>query len=224
MFTPGEPVRRVANQLDEQGVPWEVVPNFVPDSLLSRRATVPRDPALPEGDYLFYAGDLSEQKGVDTVLAAYATLDPATRPALVLVGRPAMDLSSLPDGAVVHEKWEHERVLSGFGHALAAVLPSRWPDPCPTTVLEAMALGAPLVTTHMGGIADMVVDGESALVVPAGDVAATAAALARMVAEPSLRERLSAQASVEVRRYLQSAVAAQLEGIYTRLSSARGPS
>ena len=126
---------------------------------------------LPEGDYLFYAGDLSEQKGVDTVLAAYATLDPATRPALVLVGRTAMDLSSLPEGAVVHEKWEHERVLSGFGHALAAVLPSRWPDPCPTTVLEAMALGAPLVTTHMGGIADMVVDGESALVVPPGDVA-----------------------------------------------------
>ena len=178
-----------ANQLDEQGVPWEVVPNFVPDSLLSAR-DLPRDPALPEGDYLFYAGDLSEQKGVDTVLAAYATLDPATRPALVLVGRTAMDLSSLPDGAVVHEKWEHERVLSGFGHALAAVLPSRWPDPCPTTVLEAMALGAPLVTTHMGGIADMVVDGESALVVPPGDVAATAAALTRMIADPELRARL----------------------------------
>ena len=48
---------------------------------------------------------------------------------------------------------------------------AEWPDPCPTTVLEAMALGAPLVTTHMGGIADMVVDGESALVVPPGDVA-----------------------------------------------------
>ena len=169
----------------------------MPDSLLSAR-DLPRDPVLPEGDYLFYAGDLSEQKGVGTVLAAYATLDPATRPALVLVGRTAMDLSSLPEGAVVHEKWEHERVLSGFGHALAAVLPSRWPDPCPTTVLEAMALGAPLVTTHMGGIADMVVDRESALVVPPGDVAATAAALTRMVADPELRARLSAQASVEV--------------------------
>jgi glycosyltransferase involved in cell wall biosynthesis len=131
-----------------------------------------------------------------------------------------MDLSSLPAGAVVHEKWEHARVLSGFDHALAAVLPSRWPDPCPTTVLEAMALGAPLVTTHMGGIADMVTDGESALVVPPGDVAATAAALVRVVTDPALRERLSAQASVEVRRYVQSAVAAQLEGIYERLVTA----
>jgi glycosyltransferase involved in cell wall biosynthesis len=222
LFTPVSRFVGQANQLDEQGVPWEVVPNFVPDTLLSAR-DLPRDPALPHGDYLFYAGDLSEQKGVDTVLAAYATLDPATRPALVLVGRSAMDLSGLPDGAVVHEKWDHERVLSGFGHALSAVLPSRWPDPCPTTVLEAMALGAPLVTTHMGGIADMVTDGESALVVPPGDVAATAAALTRVGAEPALREQLSAQASVEVRRYLQSTVARQLEGIYGRLVSGVAP-
>ena len=113
-------------------------------------------------------------------------------------------------------------MLSGFGHALAAVLPSRWPDPCPTTVLEAMALGAPLVTTHMGGIADMVADGESALVVPPGDVPATAAALTRIVADPELRARLSAQASVEVGRYLQSAVAAQLEGIYEAAGRVRG--
>lgn len=216
LFTPVSRFVGQGNRLDEQGVPWEVVPNFVPDSLLSARG-LPRDPALPRDDYLFFAGDLSEQKGVDTVLAAYATLDPVTRPALVLVGRPAMDLSSLPAGAVVHERWEHARVLSGFGHALAAVLPSRWPDPCPTTVLEAMALGAPLVTTHMGGIADMVVDGESALVVPPGDAAATASALTRVVADPSLRERLSSHATVEVRRYLQSAVAAQLEGIYAGL-------
>ena len=221
LFTPVSRFVAVANQLDGQGVPWEVVPNFVPDSLLPAR-DLPRDPALPEDGYLFYAGDLSEQKGVGTVLAAYATLDPDTRPALVLVGRADMDLSSLPEGAVVHEKWEHERVLSGFGHALAAVLPSQWPDPCPTTVLEAMALGAPLVTTHMGGIADMVADGESALVVAPGDVSATAAALTRVIAEPELRVRLAAQASVEVRRYRQSVVAAQLEGIYEGLVASGG--
>lgn len=221
LFTPVSRFVGQANQLDQQGVPWQVVPNFVPDSLLSAR-DLPRDPALPKDNYLFFAGDLSEQKGVDTVLAAYATLDPATRPALVLVGRSAMDLSALPDGAVAHEKWDHERVLSGFGHALAAVLPSRWPDPCPTTVLEAMALGAPLVTTRMGGIADMVTDGRSALVVPPGDVAATGAALTRVVGDPSLREEFSAQASVEVRRYLQGTVARQLEEIYGRLVSGVG--
>ncbi len=218
VFTPVSTFVGRANQLTEQGVRWQVVPNFVPDSLLSL-SDVARDPALPSGDYLFFAGDLSEQKGVGTLLAAYARLDLATRPELLLVGRPAMDLSSLPGGARVEEKWDHERVVSGFAHARAAVLPSQWPDPCPTTVLEAMALEAPLVTTHMGGIADMVSDDESALVVPPGDVAATAAALARITTDDALGPRLAAQARGEVRRYLQSRVAADFEEIYVSLGS-----
>ena len=83
-----------------------------------------------------------------------------------------------------------------------------------------MAVGAPLVTTHMGGIADMVTDGESALVVRPKDVAGTAEALHRISTEPGLGARLAVQASVEVRRYLQSAVAEQVEGIYTDLVTA----
>jgi glycosyltransferase involved in cell wall biosynthesis len=216
VFAPVSTYVGLANQLPEQGVRWQVVPNFVPDSLLSM-GSVPRDPALPVGDYLFFAGDISDQKGVDTLLSAYATLDPVSRLPLVLVGRPAMDLSALPEGVRVEEKWEHDRVVSGFAHARAAVLPSRWPDPCPTTVLEAMALGAPLVTTHMGGIADMVTDGDSALVVPPGDEAATAAALTRITSEPGLGERLATRARVEVKRYLQSRVAADFEEIYASL-------
>jgi glycosyltransferase involved in cell wall biosynthesis len=216
VFTPVSTFVGEANELTEQGVRWQVVPNFVPDSLLSL-GSVQRDPALPAGDYLFFAGDLSEQKGVGTLLKAYARLDPATRPELLLVGRAAMDLSSLPPGARAEEKWDHDRIVSGFAHASAAVLPSQWPDPCPTTVLEAMALGAPLVTTHMGGIADMVVDGESALVVPSGDVAATVVALDRILTEAGLGARLAVQARTEVRRYLQSRVASDFELVYASL-------
>jgi glycosyltransferase involved in cell wall biosynthesis len=221
LFTPVSTFVGHANQLDEQGVPWQVVPNFVPDSLASMQA-VPRDPELPDGDYFFFAGDLSDQKGVATALAAYERLDPSSRPSFMLVGNEAMDLSSLPEGVRIGRSWDHDRVLSGFHHALAAVLPSKWPDPCPTTVLEAMALGAPLVTTHMGGIADMVVDGESALVVPPGDTDATAAALERMVNEPDLRERLAAAARTHLGRYRLSSVASQLERIYRDLQGRGG--
>ncbi len=217
VFTPVSTYVGEANQLDEQGVRWQVVPNFVPDALLTA-PPVPRDPGLPTGDYLFFAGDLSEQKGVGTLVSAYARLDPATRPELVMVGRPAMELSGLPEGARAEEKWDHERIVSGFTHARAAVLPSQWPDPCPTTVLEAMALGAPVVTTPMGGIADMVSDDDSALVVPPGDVAAATVALERVLGEDGLGQRLAAQARVEVQRYLQSRVAADFEAIYASLT------
>lgn len=216
VFTPVSRFVGEANRLDEQGARWQVVPNFVPDALTTL-PELPRDPALPVHDYLFFAGDLSEQKGVGTVLAAYARMDPTTRPDLMLVGRSAMQLPELPAGVRVEHGWDHDRVLSGFQHALAAVLPSEWPDPCPTTVLEAMAVGAPLVTTHQGGIADMVVHEESALVVAPGDVDELGAALSRITGDVGLRGRLASRASVEVRRYLQSRVAADLEGIYASL-------
>ena len=217
LFTPVSRSVADGSALDGMGLPWTRVPNFVPDELLSL-PVLPRDPALPEGPYLFFAGDLSREKGVHTLLAAYDALPQATRPALVMVGRPVdVDTSTLPAGVVVGEHWQHDRVLSGFQHALAAVLPSEWPDPCPTTVLEAMAVGAPLVTTHQGGIADMVTPGESALVVAPGSVADLAAALARVVDDPPLRAKLADGARQRVQGFLRSSVASQLTEIYTGL-------
>ena len=218
LFTPVSTFVGRANQLDEQGVEWRTVPNFVPDALTTR-ARSERDAALPQGDYLFFAGDLSDQKGVPTLLAAYQRLDSVSRPALMLVGNPSTPLGAVPGDVHFGDKWEHERVVSGFQHAVGAVLPSVWPDPCPTTVLEAMALGTPVVTTPMGGIADMVTDGESAVVVAAGDVDATEAALRRFLADPELRSRLVAGARDRVRPYLQSAVADTFTGIYEDLRS-----
>lgn len=204
----------------EDGSQVEVVPNFVPDELLTR-GPVARDPALPDRPYLFFAGDLTRQKGLATLLEARRRLDPATRPDLVCVGRPGEepDLLTTHEGVHVHHHWTHDRVVSGFRHALAAALPSEWPDPCPTTVLEAMALGTPLVTTHEGGIADMVTHDRSALVVAPRSPDALAAALGRLVAEPELRARLVSGAAHGVRPFTQGRVAEQLEGIYARLGS-----
>ena len=217
VFTPVSSYVAQANGLPVDGSTFEVVPNFVPDELLSRPVSA-RDPELPSTPYLFFAGDLSEQKGVSTLVRAWSRLPAEGRPELVLVGRPSMPLDDLPAGVHVHHHWDHDRVVSGFQHALAAALPSEWPDPCPTTVLEAMALGAPLVTTHLGGIADMVVDERSALVVPAGDATALGSALGRLVDDEALRTRLAAGAREDVQPFLQGRVAEQLERIYRRLA------
>ena len=75
----------------------------------------------------------------------------------------------------------------------------------------------------MGGIADMVTDGESALVVPPGDVAATAAAMSRLLSDAALGPRLAAQARVEVKRYLQSRVASDFEELYASLGVSGTP-
>lgn len=62
----------------------------------------------------------------------------------------------------------------------------------PNAVLEAMASGLPVVATRVSGHEDVVRDGVTGLLVPAGDVQALASALQRMVDDPGLRERMGA--------------------------------
>jgi glycosyltransferase involved in cell wall biosynthesis len=198
-----------------------VIPNFVLDSAL--RPLTPDtaqspagggSPILPEEQFLLFVGDLSREKGVRTLLRAYELLG-ADRPPLMLVGRRMPDTpTQLPDGAEVHLEWPHEDVLAAMRHCVAAVLPSVWPDPCPTTVLEAMASSCPVVTTSVGGITDMIVDGESGLLVAPADEEQLAAAMGRVLADSYLRARLGAGARTKVRAFTASAVAERLEGVY----------
>jgi glycosyltransferase involved in cell wall biosynthesis len=196
---------------------WEVVPNFVPDDL-AELAPRERDRALPTRPFLFFAGDLSAEKGILTILAAYNDLDTLERPPLLLVGRRTPDTPvDLPAGATIEHDWPHSRVLSAFQHCLAAVLPSEWPDPCPTTVLEALQMGAPLITTQQGGIADMVEAGKSAYVVAPGDVLALSAAMTTLIDDPSERTRLSREGRNAVGSFGCENVARRLGDIYAEV-------
>ena len=67
-------------------------------------------------------------------------------------------------------------------------------DGLPTTLLEAMALGTPCVSTDVTGIPEIVRDGETGLVVPQNDAVALAAALERLLGDPELRLGLAARA------------------------------
>ncbi len=65
---------------------------------------------------------------------------------------------------------------------------------------EAMAYGRPVVATAVGGLVDAVEDGETGLLVPAGDVAALRAAIERLLDDADLRHRLGANAGASARR------------------------
>jgi glycosyltransferase involved in cell wall biosynthesis len=153
-----------------------IIPNFVLDEFVlghpsdaaqSRTEDIP--PGLPKEEFLLFVGELSGDKGVPTLLRAYESLG-RKRPPLLLVGRRTPDTPThLPDGAQMCAEWAHAHVMSAFRRCLFAVLPSVCLDACPTTVLEAMASGRPVIATTTGGIVDMVADGENGLLVPPGD-------------------------------------------------------
>lgn len=202
-----------------------VIPNFVPDSAVVRPNADPAEevatgapPALPEADFLLFVGELSPRKGVPVLLRAYETLARHS-PSLMLVGRRTPDTpTQLPAGAEVHLDWPHEHVLAAFRRCLFAVLPSVVPDACPTAVLEAMAAGRPVIATSIGGIVDLIVDGESGLLVPPGNDRELAAAMDRVLADGGLRARLGEGALERVRAFTASAVAERLEAVYARVA------
>ena len=67
-------------------------------------------------------------------------------------------------------------------------------DPFPLALLEGMALARPIVASAVGGIPEMIVDGESGILVPPDDADALAQALVALLGDPGRRERLGAAA------------------------------
>lgn len=74
-------------------------------------------------------------------------------------------------------------------------------DNTPVSVIEACAMGLPVVATNVGGIADLLADGCDALLVPDGDDEAMAAAVIRLVREPGVASRLSLTARRHAERF-----------------------
>ena len=93
------------------------------------------------------------------------------------------------------------------------------------TLREAMALGVPVVGSAAGGNPELVVDGESGLLVPPRDVPATAAAVRRLLTDPALASNLAQAARARVEKGFSSEVRLdRIEALYSRLlsSKARG--
>ena len=109
-------------------------------------------------------------------------------------------------------------------YALADVLalPSH-SEGSPNVLLEAMASGLPVAATAVGGVPEIVSDGESALLVAPSDPNAMASALARLLKDEEFARRLASNArSLVAAHYTPDAYARSLTGLYREVWRARG--
>jgi glycosyltransferase involved in cell wall biosynthesis len=83
---------------------------------------------------------------------------------------------------------------------------SSFTEAFPMILLEAMALGLPVISTDVGGVREAVVDGETGLLVAPGDAGALANALRTLAADSALRERLGANALARHERFTLDAM------------------
>jgi glycosyltransferase involved in cell wall biosynthesis len=188
--------------------PAPPLPSFAPREVL--RAELGLD-----GRVLAFAGRLGPQKALGVTFDALASVpgvtlaiagdgpdrEPLERRAteLGLAGR-ARFLGSLP----------RDGVLRLFRAADAVVLSSAWEN-LPHTVLEALAVGSPVIATSVGGVPEVVRDGENGLLVAPNDPRALADAIGRLFADDDLRGRLADAAPASVAGHTEESVFARIE-------------
>jgi GalNAc-alpha-(1->4)-GalNAc-alpha-(1->3)-diNAcBac-PP-undecaprenol alpha-1,4-N-acetyl-D-galactosaminyltransferase len=180
-----------------------VIPNPIPTPSALRPS--PR----PGGDHLVVSiGRLSEEKGHDRLLEAFARAAdgrPGWRLVIAGEGPERGVLEALRDRLGLRARAELPGLVQDVGVLLARaelyVLASRR-EVFPMALCEAMAAGVPAVAMeYRPGVREIVHDGVDGVVVPGGDVAALAAALARLMDDEAERRRLGARAVQVVERY-----------------------
>ncbi len=195
--------------------------------------------ALGVGDapLLVFVGNFYRWHDVPAALEAYRTLL-ETRPELrlALVGdgaeRAAMEelarTLGVADRTVFTGRVPHQDVPKYFAAADVALAPYPEMDHAmwlsPLKVYEAMAGGAPVVTSSIGQLEKLVEDGRTGLLTPPGDVPALASAVERLLADPARRERIGRQAREHIvanhswRRYIE-----RLEAVLEAVADRRSP-
>ncbi|HEX5322176.1 MAG TPA: glycosyltransferase family 4 protein [Capsulimonadaceae bacterium] len=94
-------------------------------------------------------------------------------------------------------------------------VPSTWEEPCSAVIQQAMALAKPVVATRVGGNPEMVIDGQTGLLVARGDADALAGAIATLADDPELRNMYGGAGAERVRAlFTLQGMTARIEAIY----------
>lgn len=183
-----------------------------------------------------FVGHLIARKGLVPLIEAAARLVQVRRNLVfVVVGRrpaggspgPPAEFEALAERLGLGDRFRFVGFSADVRPAVAdfdvLALPS-FQEPFGRAVIEAMALGTPVVATRVGGIPEIITDGQTGLLVPPGDPAALASAIARLIDDRRLAETMADEAVRQVRdRFDARGVARRVEDVLVR-AAATAPS
>jgi glycosyltransferase involved in cell wall biosynthesis len=171
-------------------------------------------PQADRGSMILAVGRLVEKKGFDILARACAILrDQGIAFHCEIIGKGPQEAAlrsliaelNLSDHVQLAGPRPQDEIVAAYRRAALFVLPcvvgvdgNR--DGLPTVLLEAMAMHIPVVSTDLTGVPEIVEDGITGLLVPQNDPAALAAALARLLSDPALREQMGRAARAKAAR------------------------
>ncbi len=203
---------------------------YAPDPDTSVLTRLGIDPARPA---VAFVGRVTRQKGVPVLLRAAERLDPAAQLVLCAGQADTADLAAEVSGLVGHLRatrpgviWipgmlGKDDVIQILSHATVFACPSLY-EPLGIVNLEAMACGTAVVGSRVGGIPEVVADGETGLLVPPGDPVALAGALNALVTDPGRAAEMGRQGRARaVAEFSWVKIAGQTVGLYEEVAVGR---
>lgn len=211
------PVDQVGRDLADLGLALDV--ETLP-SWLGEREFVSRS-QCGDGEYALYVGRVTEDKGVLVAITAAAECGVPLRiaglgPGTAQAQKLAMELSAPVEFL---GRLDGQALVAARMGAAFAVVPSVWREVLPLAALESLAAGLPLLTSDRGGLPELT---EDALVSPAGDASALAAAMTSLFSDSGMRAAAGERALIRARdRFSEAAYLPRLADVYERAISAR---
>ncbi|MDP6528319.1 MAG: glycosyltransferase [Gemmatimonadota bacterium] len=177
------PSRFMAEKIHGAGYPRDriqVVPNGVDPSAFV--------PASAPGEGFLYAGRLSREKGLDTLLRAVSRSGVSLTIAGTGPEEDRLRASAAANGLDVHftGRLTRDDLVARMRASRAVVLPSEWYENGPVSVLEAFASGVGVIGADTGGIPEMVRPHKTGLLFPPGDSDALAESMSALESDPDL--------------------------------------
>jgi glycosyltransferase involved in cell wall biosynthesis len=172
--------------------------------------------SLPPGTFV-YVGRLTDQKALPIAIGALARV-PAARLVVIGDGPERGHLEDAARGEGVADRVQflgalsRDAALRYVAGARASLLSSAWEN-LPHSVVEALAVGTPVVSTSVGGVPEVVRDDENGLLVPPNDPAALGAAMTRVLEDDALWQRLAAAARPSVAAFGRDTIYGRLENL-----------
>lgn len=140
--------------------------------------------------YVLYLGRLSHEKGIATLLEAYQWHDICLPLKVGGTGPLAVLSEKAPANVEFLGFQSGDALRSLICKASVVVVPSEWYENCPMVVLEAMAYGKPVIGANIGGIPELVINGKTGLLYPAGNAALLAECIQQLAENSQLRAQM----------------------------------
>ena len=195
------------------GGDYEILFNGIELGDYSSLSTTPRENAI------FFIGRHEERKGLSILLEAVSKLPPDVRVWIASDGPQTAELKTrfASDSRI---EWlgriSDSEKISRMSRASVFCAPSLHGESFGVVLLEAMAAGTPVVASNLDGYRNVATDDETALLVETGNVAGLASALARVLVDPRLAARLTANGREHAQRFSMDALADRYIEMYER--------